>query len=167
MIVSDATPLLHLARAGLLDLLPKLYTRLVVPPSVWEEVRGRGEPRPEAHVLEEASETWIEVRSLSARDRTKAETFRRAAPVGRGEADALALAETLRTAVLMDDRVAIDLARMRGVETRWTTSVVLEAHRRRVLDRTAAHRAVEDLVGSGLWIRQDVLLRILAILRER
>ena len=167
MIVSDATPILHLARAGLLDLLPKLYTRVVVPPSVWEESLGRGEPRPETHLLQEASETWIDVKPLSARDRTKSVAFRRGAPVGRGEADALALAEALKTAVLMDDRVAVDLARMRGIETRWTTSVVLEAHRRGILDRTAARRAVEDLVGSGLWIRQDVLLRILAILGDR
>jgi len=56
---------------------------------------------------------------------------------------------------------------MRGIETRWTTSVVLEAHRREILDRKAAGRAIEDLVASGLWIRQDVLLRILAILGER
>ena len=166
MIVSDATPLLHLARAGLLDLLPKLYTQVVIPTSVWKEARGR-EPRPETHVFQEASETWIEVRPLSARERTKSEAFRRGAPVGRGEADALALAEALKTAVLMDDRVAVDLARMRGVETRWTTSVVLEAHRRGILDRKTARRAIEDLVASGLWIRQDVLLRILAILGER
>jgi hypothetical protein len=55
---------------------------------------------------------------------------------------------------------------MRGIETRWTTSVILEARRDGILDRAAARRAVEDLVGSGLWIRQDVLLRILAILAE-
>lgn len=167
MIVSDATPLLHLARAGLLDLLPKLYDRVVVPASVWEETSGRGEPRAEGHVLQEASEAWLEIRSLSAPERRLSEAFRRAAPIGRGESDAIALAEALRTPVLMDDRVAVDLARMRGIETRWTTSVILEAHRRGVLDRKAARRTVEDLVGSGLWIRQDVLLRILAVLAER
>src|SRR5438552_18632303 len=167
MIVSDATPLLHLARSGLLDLLRRLYTRVVVPPSVWEEAVGRGEPRPESHSLQEASGKWLVVRPLSGRDRTRSEAFRRGAPVGRGEADAIALAEALEAAILMDDRVAIDLARMRGVETRWTTSVVLEAHRRGILDRMAARRAVKDLVESGLWIRQDVLLRILAILGER
>lgn len=167
MIVFDAVPPLHLARAGLIDLLPRLYGRVVVPPPVWEEVRGRGEPRSEAQVLEAASGTWVEVRSLSARARTKSESFRRGAPVGRGEADALALVDTLKTPVLMDDRVAVDLARMRGVETRWTTSVVLEAHRRGILDRKAARRALEDLVGSGLWIRRDMLLRIMALLGER
>ncbi len=167
MIVADATPLLHLARAGHLDLLPKLYERVVVPTSVWEETTGQEELRSEAQVLREASQAWLEVRPLSARERGASDSFRRGAPVGRGEADAIALAEALRTPVLMDDRVAVDLARMRGVETRWTTSVVLEAHERGILNRRAARRVVEDLVASGLWIRQDVLLRILAALTER
>ncbi len=167
MIVADATPLFHLARAGHMDLLPKLYERIVVPESVWEEASGRGEPRAEGYVLREASEAWLEIRNLSARERRMSEAFRRAAPIGRGESDTIALAEALRTPVLMDYRVAVDLARMRGIETRWTTSVILEAHRRGVLDRKAARRAVEDLVGSGLWIRQDVLLRILAVLAGR
>lgn len=167
MIVSDTTPLLHLARAGHLALLRQLYTRVVVPPSVWEEAGGSRAERPESHILNESKETWLEVRALSARDRRKSESLRRAAPVGRGEADAISLAEALKTALLMDDRVAVDLARMRGVETRWTTSVVLEAHRRGILDRKDARGVVEDLVASGLWIRQDVLLRILAVLGDR
>jgi len=166
MIASDATPLLHLARAGLLDLLPKLYIRVVAPASVWEEVVGGGELRAEAHVLQVASKTWLEVRTLREKERRTSEAFRRGAPVGRGEADALAVAEVLSTPVLMDDRVAVDLARMRGVETRWTTTVVLEAQRKGILDRRAARRALEDLIASGLWIRQDVLLRLLSILSE-
>ena len=166
MIVADATPLVHLGRAGLADLLPKLYERVVVPASVWREVAGGGRSRPEVHVLQNASERWLEARDLSPRARKMSQSFRRGAPVGQGEADAIALAQTLRSPVLMDDRVAVDLARMRGVETRWTTSVVVEASRLGVLDRRAARRAIESLVASGLWIRQDVLLRILAILGE-
>lgn len=167
MIVSDATPLLHLTRAGLLDLLPKLYDRVITPGSVWEEVLGQGEPQSETHILQNASEKWLEVRTLALRERRTSEALRRVAPVGQGEADTIAVAEALKTPVLMDDRVAVDLARMRGIETHWTTSVVLEARQRGILDRSAARRAVEDLVSSGLWIRQDVLLRILAILAER
>ena len=147
-------------------MLPKLYVRVIVPKSVREEVKGHGDPRPEAQVLQAVVDGWLEVRSLSARERPMSEALRRGAPIGRGEADAIALAEALKTTLLVDDRVAVDLARMRGVETRWTTSTVLEAHRRGVLDRAAARRAIEDLVASGLWIRQDVLLRLLSILAE-
>lgn len=167
MIVTDATPLLHLTRAGHLDLLPALYERIVVPTSVWEEAAGKDGPRSEAQVLRDASRTWLEVRPLSGRERRLSESFRRGAPIGRGEADAIALAEALGTPVLMDDRVAVDFARMRGVETRWTTSVVIEGHQRGILGREASRHVLENLVASGLWIRQDVLLRILATLSDR
>jgi len=167
MIVADATPLIHLSRAGLLDLLPKLYGRVTVATSVWEEAVGQGEPRPESQALLPASKSWLDVRPLAPKERKASESLRRGAPVGRGEAETIVLAASLRAPVLMDDRVAVSLARMRGLETRWTTSVVLEAHLRGILDWTSALRAVEDLVEAGLWIRQDVLLKILAILKER
>ena len=52
MIVADATPLIHLSRAGLTDLLPKLYEQVFVPTSVWDEVSGHTtEPPPAANVL--------------------------------------------------------------------------------------------------------------------
>ena len=66
----------------------------------------------------------------------------------------------------MDDTIAIGVARARGLETRWTTSVILEAHRREILNTAEARLAIEELVRGGLWLRQDVLLRLLAILGD-
>ncbi|MGQ0796542.1 MAG: hypothetical protein ACT4OI_01565 [Methanobacteriota archaeon] len=166
MIVADATPLIHLARAGRLNLLPKLYGRVVVPASVWGEVRRPEEPRAEAHPIEEAEGSWLEVRKLSPEVRQLSEALHRAGPLGRGEADAIALADSLRLGILMDDAVAVGIARMRGLETRWTTSVILEAVRRGILAAPEARKAVEDLVAAGLWLRQEVLLRILSVLSE-
>jgi predicted nucleic acid-binding protein len=166
MIVADATLLIHLSRAGLAHLLPKLYQGVVVPRSVWAEAAERGGPRAEAHVLEEAREHWLEVRELSPKQRKTSESLRRGAPVGQGEADVIALASALGSPALMDDRVAINLARMKGVQTRWTTTVVLEARSHEILSPIDARHAIEDLIASGLWIRQDVLLRILAALSE-
>lgn len=164
MIVADATPLIHLGRAGALGLLPRLYQRVLVPRAVMEEILGGGQPRPESRAILDASETWLETRPLSPKEREDADSLLRGAPVGRGEAETLALAASLGMAALMDDRIAIDVARIRGTETRWTTSVVLEAYRAGALDRKGATETIENLVAAGLWIRQDVLLRILATL---
>jgi len=166
MIVADATPLIHLARAGQLDLLPKVYERVPVPRSVWAEIVPSREPSPEGPVFEKASESWLDVRELSAGELRVAGSLRRGAPLGRGESEAIALAEPLRTPVLMDDTIAIGVARARGLETRWTTSVILEAHRREILNTAEARLAIEELVRGGLWLRQDVLLRLLAILGD-
>jgi predicted nucleic acid-binding protein len=167
MIVSDASPLIILAKANRIRLLPQLYETVAVPPSVWREAVEAGDRRPETHLLEEASQSWLRVKGLPSKAVRVSSTLRRATPLGSGEADAIALAEALDTAVLMDDSIAVDVARMRGLTTRWTTSVVLEAHAKGILSAREATAGVEDLVRSGLWIRQDVLLSILEFLRER
>lgn len=38
LVVADTTPLLYLARLGLLDLLERQYRRVLVPQTVWEEL---------------------------------------------------------------------------------------------------------------------------------
>ena len=167
MIVADATPLIHLARANRLQLLPRLYDRVVVPPSAWREVSGISEKRAEAHILEEARGGWLEIRDLSRKAVRVSEALRTATPLGRGEGDAIALAEAMEVGIVMDDAIAVGLARMRGLETRWTTSVVLEAHARDLLSAREARAAIRDLVRAGLWVRQDVLLSLLEILGGR
>lgn len=55
-IVGDSGPLIALAIIGQLDLLPKLYQRIVAPPMVWEEVTVRGAGLPGAAVLRDVGE---------------------------------------------------------------------------------------------------------------
>lgn len=167
MIVSDASPLIILAKANRIRLLPQVYERVVVPPSVWREVGGGTDRRPETHLLEEAADSWLHVRALPATAARVAVTLRRAAPLGAGEAEAIALAGALRATVLMDDPIAVDVARMRGLTTRWTTSVILEARAKGILRAGEAREGIDDLVRAGLWIRQDALLSILDLLDER
>ena len=170
MIVADATPLVHLARSNRLALLARLYKRVVVPRYVWVEVAmGTDAARhPESHRLKEAPESWLEVRTVPAKVKRLSQSIRKVARLGGAEADAIALAESLNVPLLVDDAAAVRVARLRGVETRWTTSVVLDARAAGILDRGGARAAIEELVRGGLWIRQDVLLQILELLdRQR
>jgi len=91
VIVADAAPLVHLARANWLRLLPRLYTKVVVPPSAWKPVVEPNDRRPETHVLEEATESWLEIRAPPAKAERTAQALQRATPMGLGEADAIAL----------------------------------------------------------------------------
>ena len=46
IVVSNASPLINLARVGRIDLLQQLYDELIIPEAVWQEVviDGSGQP---------------------------------------------------------------------------------------------------------------------------
>src|SRR5947208_9833020 len=61
IIVADTTPISELAKVGRLDLLRDVYTRVIVPDEVYEEVTTGTHPAVEAV----RSALWIERRSVA------------------------------------------------------------------------------------------------------
>ena len=54
-VISDASPLVNLARIGALHLLPELYDTVTLPEAVWTEVVTEGEGQPGAHAVRTAT----------------------------------------------------------------------------------------------------------------
>ena len=94
IVVPDAGPLIYLAGAGKLDLLPRLYDRVVVPRIVYDEIVVTGAGLVGASEVSAAA--WLEVQDATA-DPTLARTL------DRGEAAAIPLAERLGATLLCDD----------------------------------------------------------------
>lgn len=63
-VIADSGPLIALARIGQLDLLPKLYERIIIPVGVWEEVTVTDPEAPGAAVVRAV--TWLEVQTAPA-----------------------------------------------------------------------------------------------------
>lgn len=143
-IAADAGPLIGLARAGLLALLPELYAVVEVPPAVEEELR-LGEERPGSRALRKAQEAgWLVTRAL--RDRERLADLERI--VDRGEAEAILLAEERGSRfLLLDERRARVLARSRGVAVVGTGGLFLAAKRRGLLPHVA--EALDQLAAVG------------------
>jgi uncharacterized protein len=120
-VISDTSPLFYLHRLGQLDLLQKLYTRLLVPEAVVDELqagRDQGEDVPEV-----TSYDWIEVRAVRMPD-----VVTLISDLGAGEAQVLALAlEVPGSLVRLGDRLARAVARMRNIRLMGTTGVLLKA----------------------------------------
>ena len=72
--------------------------------------------------------------------------------------------EDVLVAMLRFDALAARTARARGIDTRWTTSLVLEAAAGSVLSKQEARGVIEELVRSGLRIAPAVLLELLRAL---
>ncbi len=69
-VVSNASPLINLARIDQLDLLPRLYGELLIPEAVWEEVVVEGAGQPGADEIKAA--TWIKVQAVANRSLVQA-----------------------------------------------------------------------------------------------
>jgi hypothetical protein len=131
--VSNTSPLQYLHQADVLDLLPKLYDRVLVPTPVaaeLEEGRTRGVALPDVRKL-----TWV-----SVVDPPAPQLLPLAPDLGPGERSALALAATRGLLVILDDALARRHAALLGLRCTGTLGMGHLPAVRPVLDRLESLR---------------------------
>ena len=151
--VIDASPLILLSRISRLDLLLTLERRLIVPTSVLQEVRAKGDQDPavqdvgRARYLEEVPALPIP------------EPIRRW-DLGSGEASVLAWAmEHPGTLALLDDLEGRRCAESQGISLLGTAGLVLLSKRRRLIP--AAAPVLRELVAKGMYLSEATLASLL------
>ena len=116
IVISDTSPVHYLVLTGVIDILPVLFSEVIVPPGVLNELRHPHAPdavRDWANSLPE----WITVRSPVYVDPQLR--------LGRGEAEAISLAmEVQADLLLVDDRRARREAESRGLAVAGTVGVL-------------------------------------------
>ena len=156
--VVNASPIILLGKAGILQLLPSLCDELVVPAGVVAEVQ-------QGHAAD-AGRAWLAGDGLKF--------VRTAMPMpaslstwngGAGEAEVIAwaLAHSGFTAVL-DDRAARRLATMHRVPVFGSLRVIVKAKERGLIN--AARPALEKLRGSGAYVSDELIDRAIALAGE-
>jgi uncharacterized protein len=143
-IAADAGPLIGLARAGVLELLPELYRTVEIPPAVEDELK-LAEERPGSRALRAAQAAgWLVTRALQDPERLADLE----AIVDRGEAEAILLAEERSSRfLLLDERRGRVLARKRGIAVAGTGALLLTAKQRGLLPHVAD--ALDRLTAAG------------------
>ncbi len=146
--VSNAGPLIHLAKASSLDLLRQLYMEIVVPREVKVEVvdMGKSSGFADAVLVEKAiKERWIRVEEV----RVPKALLGLASTAGLAKAEAAVIyyAYRVQAMALLDDEAARVFARDLGVEVGGSLGVILNALRRALIDGTEALAALESLSG--------------------
>lgn len=132
--VADSTVLIYLSKLEELPLLRAGFGEVLVPDAVYAEVveRGRAEGYHDAVRVDEAVGSTLAVAALEGDARERAGALRERAGLGRGEAEAVALAEAVGGRCLTDDHAARRTARSIGVRVGGTVFVLLSG-----LDRGA------------------------------
>ncbi|MFN8473987.1 MAG: DUF3368 domain-containing protein [Anaerolineae bacterium] len=119
-VVSNAGPLIALARIGRLDLFETLFGEIVVPPAVFAEVT-RNPDLPGASDLEQG--TWLVVRPVA--DEIAVQRLRFWLDLG--ESEAIILSQELGATLLIDERRGRAVATTLGVRVTGTIGLLLAA----------------------------------------
>jgi predicted nucleic acid-binding protein len=158
--VSDSSPLILYAKIGRLDLVETVYNEVFVPPEVWSEVVHRGGGRPGAVAV--ASADWIHAAPLT--DPALANSL--AEQVGRGEAEAIALALQMPhgTAILLDDQKGRTVARLRGLQVIGSGGLLVIAKQSGLIE--AVRPLLSDLRTAGLYLSDGTMRELLSMVSE-
>lgn len=162
MIVSDASPLINMAKAGKLNLLRELFGKVLIEEEVKRETidRGKEEGAPDALVIEDAlKEGWIEVDKIN-----EEKSF---TGIHKGEGNSILLAKKHKCLVLIDEEDAREVARAMGLKVRGSLYVLKKAVERGLISKDDAIRTLDEMIEDSFRISTRIYMKFLEGLKNR
>lgn len=147
-VVSDSGPLIHLAQTKQITLLKRIFGQVLIVVPVKREVVDEGirGSHPDARLVSEAlAEGYIVVHSASGRLTSRASKLAKQENVSESDALTLLLAKTLQKPLLTDEKVLSMLAKMYSLEVWNTWTILLEALRKNLIEKSEIHKAINEL----------------------
>lgn len=149
--ISNSSPLIFLSKINQLYLLKKLFGHLLIPISVKDEIIL--ENKPDSIIISEAIQGgWIKVVDVKEK-----------IPLGikGGESSAINLAIERKDRLIVDDALAIKIAKSFGVETMRTTTIIFMAVKKKFITKKQAISLIDMLIESGYYISPNYYSAIL------
>ena len=160
IIVSDTTPISELAKVDHLDLLPKLFGKVVIPQGVFDELQV-GE-HPAAKLVQDLS--WLEV--VTVNNQQLVRELQQSFKLDLGESEAIALAEEISASqLLIDERAARKVAMARKLPLIGTVGILLLAKRRGLLD--SVKDVLDEMQAQGMRISDRLYVQVLTLAQEK
>jgi len=156
--VVNASPLIFLTRAGLLDLLQLISPEIIVPEIVATEIGIRGKSDPTAQAI--ANTAWLLVTQTPPVP-TQIQSW----GLGPGESSVLAWAQAhAGSEAILDDLAARRCAATFNIPVRGTLGLALIAKQRGRI--SSARHALEQLRQGGMYLSDWVMNKALALVGE-
>ncbi len=160
-IISDASPLISLAKIQQFDLLKKLFGRIVITPEVYAEVVVSGAGLPGAQATSKAP--WLEVHPIS--NPASLTLAQRRFALDIGELSTLVLAKEIKAdLLLLDDLAARKLALREGFRVQGTVGILEACYSRKIL--ADLREAYVQLLAEGVYLNRlfiDSRLKLLQL----
>ena len=157
MIVADSSPVIILAKQGLLELFKKCFQKLIIPQSVYEEIMQKNTP--EAVALTKAiKDKWVSIEKVAINPILKTEK------IGQGEKEAISLALKRKSILIIDDDSSKKYASIFGVEAHGTLYIVYLACIKNLIKRNDALNVLKSIVADGFYVSAEIYNRFYELL---
>ena len=131
IVISDTSPINYLILTGEIEILEKLFKRIVIPQAVFSELQHTKTPQQVKDWIANAP-SWFEVKQADP------SLFTPSKRIGNGEIEAIALAIELKAdAILIDDRDGTQEARSQNLIALGTVNLLERAAEKGLLDLPA------------------------------
>ena len=159
IVVSDTSPISNLAAIGQLVIFQQLYSEVIIPTAVYQELLDSGVEDPAVLAIQTLD--WIQVCPV-----TNAVLFQSLqASLDAGEAEAIVLAvELAADRLLMDERRGRQQAMQAGLKVTGLLGVLLAAKQQSVI--ATAQPILDALIANGFWVRDELYAETLRLAGE-
>lgn len=158
IVVSDSTPLIHLAKIGQVEILFSLYNEILITKEVYREVVEEGNllEKEDAGIIKDYVGKSIRVKN----PRSSSEHIVDKYLIHRGEADSIQLAkETGARLILMNERDGRNAAKSEGIKVKGSIGVLFDALKAGVISEEGALIILEKFRDEPqvFWIEPDII----------
>jgi predicted nucleic acid-binding protein len=158
-VIANTSPLLYLHQVGCLDVLQQLYSTIVVPPAVRQELdtgRKQGVDVPDVGGL-----PWIVIQPVAS-----AALVPVVVDLGQGEAEVIALGlERGGSLLILDDQLARRIADLHRLQYTGTLGVLVKARQAGFISSIGA--VIAALRQKGMWLSDAIVEHSLRLSGER
>src|SRR3989338_2142572 len=162
ILVFDSTPLIYLAKAGILPKLAELRMKLIIPPAVYEEVvvEGRRKGKQDALVVEKlASDNVFAV--ADARDKGVVKRFMSNPGLSNADAETLALAGELKAVAVIDEGLCRSVAELEGIGFHGSVFLLFLLQKKKIITKAGLKATINIMVESGWRCSTELYAAIL------
>ena len=159
-VVSNSSPLIHLGKIDLLDLLAEQFHEILIPRAVWQEVVEEGRDEPDAKAIAAAS--WIKVQEVIFSPLLA--TLQ--SILDKGETETIALAiEVKADLILLDESDARRVAELYDLPKTGLIGVLIKAKQQGIIQ--SLEDCLDRLRSTGFHLSTKVYNEVLDVVDEK
>lgn len=142
-VVSNTTPIISLLKIGKLDILRKVYGKIIVPKAVYNEINAG---KNKSYFIDLSSLEWIEIKEIENK-----KSLHFFLDLDAGEAEVIVLASELDAdLVIIDETLGRKFAKNNELKVTGTIGVLLKAKELGIVDNITS--LIDLLIDNGIWI---------------